>query len=110
MFAAAVIGVIALMMEATNTSENSVNFYQNARRYNPEESHLHTRRRENLKSYYILFSCSLIILSGLILSELLTASLKNHKNKIIIIYVFHITVVLAINISSVIKRSKVEQR
>jgi hypothetical protein len=27
-----------------------VNFYQTTRRYNPEDSHLHTHRRENLKS------------------------------------------------------------
>jgi hypothetical protein len=31
--------------------ETLVNFYQTTRRYNPENSHLHTRRRENLKSY-----------------------------------------------------------
>jgi hypothetical protein len=31
---------IALMMEAAKTSENSVNFYQTTRRYNPEDSHL----------------------------------------------------------------------
>jgi hypothetical protein len=41
----------ALMMEAASTSEMSVNFYQTTRRYNPEDSHLHNRRRENLKSY-----------------------------------------------------------
>jgi hypothetical protein len=41
--------LIALMMEAAGTSETSVNFYQTARRYNLEDSHLHTRRRENLK-------------------------------------------------------------
>jgi hypothetical protein len=38
------------MMEAARTSETLVNFYQTARRYNPEESHLHTHHRENLKS------------------------------------------------------------
>jgi hypothetical protein len=38
-------------MEAASTSEKSVNFYQTTRRYNPGDSHLHTRRRENLKSY-----------------------------------------------------------
>jgi hypothetical protein len=38
------------MMEETSTSETSVNFYQTTRRNNPEGSHLHTRRRENLKS------------------------------------------------------------
>jgi hypothetical protein len=42
------------MMEAARTSETSVNFYQTTRRYNPEESDLHTRRRENLKSHQML--------------------------------------------------------
>jgi hypothetical protein len=40
----------APIMEAANTSETSVNFYQISRRYDPEDSHLKTRRRENLKS------------------------------------------------------------
>jgi hypothetical protein len=39
------------MMEAAGISETVVNFYQTTRRYNPEESHLRTHRRENLKSY-----------------------------------------------------------
>jgi hypothetical protein len=43
--------VIALMMEAACTCETSVNVYQTARRKNPKDSHLHTRRRENLKSH-----------------------------------------------------------
>jgi hypothetical protein len=38
-------------MEAASTSETLVNFYQTTRRCNPKDSHLHTRRRENLKSY-----------------------------------------------------------
>jgi hypothetical protein len=38
------------MMEAASTSETSANFYQTTRRNNPHDSHLHTRRRENLKS------------------------------------------------------------
>jgi hypothetical protein len=38
-------------MEAARTSETLVNFYQTTRRYNPEDSHLHSHRRENLKSY-----------------------------------------------------------
>jgi hypothetical protein len=29
------------MMEAVQTSETSVNFYQSTRRYNPEDGHLH---------------------------------------------------------------------
>jgi hypothetical protein len=41
----------ALMMEAASTSETLVNFYQTTRRYNPEDNHLRTHRRENLKSY-----------------------------------------------------------
>jgi hypothetical protein len=44
-------GTCYLMMEAASTSETSVNFYQTTRRYNPEDSDLHTRRRENLKFY-----------------------------------------------------------
>jgi hypothetical protein len=43
--------MIALMMEAARTSETLVNFYQTTRRYNPEDSHLRSHRRENLKSY-----------------------------------------------------------
>jgi hypothetical protein len=43
--------LIALMMEAASTSETLVNFYQTAQRKIPEEGHLHTRRRENLKSH-----------------------------------------------------------
>jgi hypothetical protein len=39
------------MMEATSASETSVNFYQTARRKNPEDRHLHTRHRESLKSH-----------------------------------------------------------
>jgi hypothetical protein len=38
-------------LEAASTSETLVNFYQNTRRYNPEDSHLRTHRRENLKPY-----------------------------------------------------------
>jgi hypothetical protein len=41
------------MMEAVRTSETLVNFYQTTRCYNPEDSNLHTHRRENLKSYLI---------------------------------------------------------
>jgi hypothetical protein len=38
---------------AANTSETLVNFYQTTRRYNSEDSHLHTRRRY-LLVYYTL--------------------------------------------------------
>jgi hypothetical protein len=55
---------IALMMEASSTSEMSVNFYQTALRYNPEDSHLYTRRRKNLKSYagWLVIICCFEIL------------------------------------------------
>jgi hypothetical protein len=43
--------MMALITEAASTSETSVNVYQTTRRNNPADSHLHTRRRENLKSH-----------------------------------------------------------
>jgi hypothetical protein len=39
-------------MVAASTSETSVKVQQATRRNNPEDSHLHTRRCENLKSHY----------------------------------------------------------
>jgi hypothetical protein len=42
---------ITLMMKAASTSGTSVNFYQTTRLNIPEDSHLHIRRRENLKSH-----------------------------------------------------------
>jgi hypothetical protein len=44
-------GTKLLTMEAARTPETLVNFYQIKRRYNPEDSHLRTHRRENLKSF-----------------------------------------------------------
>jgi hypothetical protein len=41
----------ALMMEAVQTSETSVNSYQPTRYYNPEDGHLRSHRRENLRSH-----------------------------------------------------------
>jgi hypothetical protein len=43
--------ITALTMEAVRTSEMSVNFNLTTLRYIPEDSKLHTRRRENLKSH-----------------------------------------------------------
>jgi hypothetical protein len=48
--------LITLIMEAVSTSETSENFYQTTRRNNPEDSHLHTRNRENLKSDQSIFT------------------------------------------------------
>jgi hypothetical protein len=39
-----------MVMEAASTSETSVNFCHTTWRNNPEDSHLHARRRENLES------------------------------------------------------------
>jgi hypothetical protein len=41
--------IIALMMEAASISKTSVNLCQATRRNNPEDSHLHTSRREYKK-------------------------------------------------------------
>jgi hypothetical protein len=41
---------IVIIMEAARISETSVNAYQTTRRNNPEDSHLHVRRLQNLKS------------------------------------------------------------
>jgi hypothetical protein len=38
-------------MEAAGTTETTVNLYQNTRHINPEDSHLHICRHENLKSH-----------------------------------------------------------
>jgi hypothetical protein len=46
---------ITLTMEAASTSETSVNFYQTTLRNIPEDSDLHTRSRENLKSLLVIF-------------------------------------------------------
>jgi hypothetical protein len=40
-------------MQAASTFETSVNFYQTKRRNIPEDSHLNTRRHENLKSHLL---------------------------------------------------------
>jgi hypothetical protein len=45
--------IIALMMEAASTSETSVNFYQTTWCNIRKDSHLHTRRSENLKSHQV---------------------------------------------------------
>jgi hypothetical protein len=43
--------IIALMIEAVNSSEMSVSFYQTTWRNIPEDSHLRICQRENLKSH-----------------------------------------------------------
>jgi hypothetical protein len=41
----------AIMMEGARTSETSVDIQLRTRQYIPEDSELHNRRRENLKSH-----------------------------------------------------------
>jgi hypothetical protein len=43
----------ALMMEAANTSETSVNLHQITSSNKPEDRHLHTLRREDLNSHRV---------------------------------------------------------
>jgi hypothetical protein len=50
--------LIALMMEVSSISEISVNFYQTAQHYNPEDSHLYTYCCDNLKIYCEQYYCS----------------------------------------------------
>jgi hypothetical protein len=45
------LALIALMMDAARTSETSVDIQLRTRQYIREDSKLHTRRRENLKSH-----------------------------------------------------------
>jgi hypothetical protein len=44
-------------MEAARTSETSVDIQLRTRQYIPEDSELHTRRRENLKSHITYSRC-----------------------------------------------------
>jgi hypothetical protein len=52
---------IVLIMEAVSTSETSVHFYQNTWCNIPEDSHLHTRCRENLKSQVFIFDVKRVL-------------------------------------------------
>jgi hypothetical protein len=49
-----------LMMEAVSYSETSVSIYETTRCNTPEDSRLHTRRRENPKSYFNGFDVHLL--------------------------------------------------
>jgi hypothetical protein len=52
--------IIRAMIEAALTSETSVDIQLRTRQYIPEDSELHTRRRENSKSH--IFQRSLSVL------------------------------------------------
>jgi hypothetical protein len=54
----------ALIMEAARTFEISVDIQLRTRQYIPEDSELHTRRRDNLKSHNIKMDFREICLDG----------------------------------------------
>jgi hypothetical protein len=71
--------LIALRMEAVQTSETSVNSYPSTRRYNQEDSHLHTAvRTSSHTSHYVICSILSVYLtftSDIFLSILLSNTL-----------------------------------
>jgi hypothetical protein len=59
----------ALIMKEASTSETSVNFYQTTRHNNPQDSHLHPRRRENLKCHLVTIVLQLFLTFHILLKE-----------------------------------------
>jgi hypothetical protein len=57
---ASIIILTTLMMESASFSETSVSIYHSTRRNIQEGSHLHTRRREKLKSHLFKYSISTV--------------------------------------------------
>jgi hypothetical protein len=58
MRAASIIRAMTHRPDDGRTSETSVDIQLRTRQYIPEDSELHTRRRENLKFYAVLFVCN----------------------------------------------------
>jgi hypothetical protein len=67
-------------METARTSDTLVNFYQTTRRYNPEDGHIRTHHRENVKSYLILYAYDQVIIAE---SEDALQIAVNELNKIV---------------------------
>jgi gamma-glutamyl-gamma-aminobutyrate hydrolase PuuD len=63
--------VINLMTEAASISETSVSFYEATQRNIPDDGHLNTRSRENLKSHLI----------NILYESKLSTELKNQKQQ-----------------------------
>jgi hypothetical protein len=78
--------IIALMVEAANTSEMSVHFYQTTRHTNPEDSNLHTRHSENFKSHFIIYLCTKCHINSS--NESLAITVK-HKSKWEFFHIHH---------------------
>lgn len=70
--------VIAIMVEAVSSSETSLGIFQTTRCHNPEDAHLHTCLRENLKYHSIKYSQ--LIRDTLNFSSILTSSSKRSYN------------------------------
>jgi hypothetical protein len=68
------------MMEAVDTSETTVNFYDTTRCDKPEDSHVHTRRHENLKSHSVCICLPLLLLSRTVLKNDVGAALSRDVN------------------------------
>jgi hypothetical protein len=68
--------IIALMMEAARTSETSFDIQLRTLQYMPEDSELHTRRRENLKSHIIFARSAPTELNFYMLTAAITAKLS----------------------------------
>jgi hypothetical protein len=57
------------MVEAVSTSATSVSFYRTTRRNIPEDSHLHIRCRENLKSHSVDVSLHHHVQNGFVFTQ-----------------------------------------
>jgi hypothetical protein len=77
MLTASIIRAIVLMMEAASSSKTSVNFYQTTRRIFPEDSHLHTRRRD-LKSFPLVRSTSYLVKQIMLVRTLFSVPCVDH--------------------------------
>jgi hypothetical protein len=70
------------MMAAEKTSETLVNFYQTTRCYNPEDSNLHTHRRENLKSYSPRIMFTVLHFGRIISKSIVFTSFFSHLSEL----------------------------
>jgi hypothetical protein len=89
--AASIIRAVILIMDAGRTPETLVNFYQTTRRYNPEDSHLRTHRRENLKSYFMLYQVTCLDVSEVNTSVIELALLITNYIEFLMLVVWVVT-------------------
>jgi hypothetical protein len=77
------------MMKAISTSETSVNVYQTTRRNKPEASHIHARRRENLKYHKVRILMNALVVRfkrSYLRLESLTKTIGNVKKDSMLTY------------------------